>query len=247
VLELRDVPRGGGAELLLDAAGRDGCPTGRWELSPGPYLALPEATGTAEAALAHVSSKLLGDLRRQRRKLETDVSEPLRLERIARPQRTDLERFYDLERSGWKGAEGTAIACDPATRSFYDQVAESAAGFGYFSLYSLDSGGRRLAMHYGLEHNGRFHLLKPAFDESFRTYSPGNLIVEEVVRDAVERGLREVDLMTDSEPWKTRWSTGDRHFCDCYVFRGPARWALHAWKFRAMTAARRLKHRLRPA
>jgi CelD/BcsL family acetyltransferase involved in cellulose biosynthesis len=245
-LELRDVPCGGGAELLLAAAERDGYPVGRWELSPGPYVRLRATSESPDSAFAHVSPKLLGDLRRQRRKLDAEAGGPLRLTRIERADRNDLERFYDLERAGWKGTEGTAIASDPGTRAFYDLVADSAAQNGYLCLYVLSSGERTLAMHYGLAHNGCFYLLKPAYDEAYRSYSPGNLLVQEVIRDSVERGRHEVDLMTDSEVWKTRWSTDDRHFLDGYVFRRGIRGrAFHAWKFRAMHAARRFKHRLR--
>jgi hypothetical protein len=56
--------------------------------------------------------------------------------RVADP--VTLERFYELEGSGWKGRSGTAIACDSQTREFYDAIARAAADFGYLSLDFLE-------------------------------------------------------------------------------------------------------------
>ena len=68
---------------------------------------------------------------------------PVRLNRVVTTDPAALERFYELESSGWKGKGKTAIACSPAIRRFYDAIAKAGAQAGYFSLYLLEFGDTR--------------------------------------------------------------------------------------------------------
>lgn len=243
VIELEDVPAGGAGELLLRLAEADGFRGGQWERAPGSYLsllALPEATDCDEVLPTLVSSKLRKSLRYYQRKLESQGT--LQFRHIAYDDPHSLEQFYQLERAGWKGRAGTAIACDAATRQFYDDVARAATQHGYFSLYALELNQRPIAMQYCLSYDGRLHLLKPAFDEAFSEYSPGHLITYEVLRDLISRGFREYDFLSPHSEWKGRWAKSLRGQSACYIFRRGWRGALlHAWKFRVAQMARKWK------
>jgi CelD/BcsL family acetyltransferase involved in cellulose biosynthesis len=241
VLQICDVPQGGACESLLRLAEQDGYPTGQWKQAPGPYVLLPEKA-TLEQALAHTSAKFRASVRRRRRQLE-ELGE-LRLTRITAAAPAELEYFYRLEQSGWKGREGTAIACSAQTRQFYDEVARRAAQGGYFSLYRLDCGGRTVAMQYGLTYGERFFLLKPTYDESFSQQGPGHVITHEILRDLHARGLREFDFLMPLMEWKREWATASRPHSTCFIFaRSLVGRALHAYKFRLLLAARQIKRR----
>jgi len=243
LIELQDVPPGGAAEQLLLAAKIDGYPTGLWESLRTPYIPLPGSGGKPAAALSRTDAKFRGNLRRRMRKLE--AKGPVRLIRVESADRAALDRFYELERAGWKGEQGTAIACDADTRRFYDEAAGAAAAFGYFSLYVLECGGHPVAIHYGLTHRGRYFVPKLAYDENYKECAPGHLIVHEILRDAVERGLTEFDFLGPWMEWKAEWTSEVRPHAWCYVFRqGLFGRALHATKFRLMHAARQMKRRL---
>jgi CelD/BcsL family acetyltransferase involved in cellulose biosynthesis len=243
VIELREVPAGGAANELLATASADGYATGRWQRSPAPYLSLPSPPAALDAALAHLSKQHRKRLRARSRELE--ASGTLRLRRIDEPTAFDLERFYQLEAAGWKGSRGTAIACRAATRRFYDIAASHATRFGYFRLYALEAGERLVAMEYGLARDGRYYGLKPAHDEALNRFSPGHLLVREIIRDALNQGLSEYDFMGETDSFKLRWCTAQRPMADLYVFRqGIAGRALHQWKFGLMKTARGLKHRV---
>jgi CelD/BcsL family acetyltransferase involved in cellulose biosynthesis len=243
VIELRYAPEGGASESLLAAARSDGYPTGQWELPPAPYLTLPGRALAPEKALAGINSKFRQSVRRKRRKLGEEGE--LRLTNTTEAQPSELERFYQLERSGWKGRKGTAIACDAARRRFYDAAARTAAEFGYLSLYALECGDRVVAMQFCLAYGGRFFLLKPAYDEAFGKHSPGHVITHDILHDVVARGAAEYDFMSPPAEWKSRWAKETRAQASCYIFRpGLAGRALHFWKFRVMRAMRQLKRKL---
>jgi len=242
LIKLDLAPEGGACESLLSLANSDGHLTGTRMISPSPYIALPGQATTLETAMNHTSSNFRSWLRRRRRKLEAEGE--LRFISATEADPTELERFYQLEASGWKGKEGTAIARHAETRKFYDEVARSAAQFGYLSLYRLECGDHTVAMQYILNCGGRYFLLKSAFNENFSQGSPGYIITQEILREILARGAKEFDLMSPESEWKSKWATASRQHSYCYIFaRGFAGRALHTYKFRLRPAIRQMSHR----
>lgn len=201
VLELRDVPAGGRAERLVAHARERGFPVGAWESMRTPYIVLPDERAELHARL---SSKFRANLRRRRRRLGEGGR--ISFSRSTRADPEWLERFYRLEAAGWKGRRGTAIAADPRTRAFYDRLAAWAAEEGILSLASLDREGEPVAMHFGLAGEGVVYLPKPAYDERFASCSPGQLLMEEVLGDAIDRGMGVFDFLGPQMDWKMDWT-----------------------------------------
>lgn len=86
------------------------------------------------------------------------------------------DAFLALEKSGWKGAEGTALACAPETESFFFNVLAGAWEAGRLQFLRLDLDDRPIAMLVNfLTAPGAFSF-KTTFDEAFARFSPGVLI-----------------------------------------------------------------------
>jgi CelD/BcsL family acetyltransferase involved in cellulose biosynthesis len=246
VIELFDVPEGGLGEQLLTAAAHEGFPTGQWPMPAAPYLPFDLSRLTSqerlEATLKQASAKRRYDVRRLRRKLEEQAVVRVLCDEAATP--TELARFYALERAGWKGQQGTAIACDKRLRQFYDEVATTKAAQGQFLLYRLEVGEQTIAMQFCITNGQTCYLLKPAYDESFRKYSPGHLLVAEVLGDLIERGLTNYDLLSPVSEWKNYWTKTARGQAHAYIFRrGVIGQTLHVWKFQVALRARQIKQR----
>jgi CelD/BcsL family acetyltransferase involved in cellulose biosynthesis len=236
VIELPDVPEGGAGELLLELARKDGYLTGAWESIRSPYIPL---AGVKDASAVPRSGHFRRNLRRRLSKAQAQYRVCLRRSDTADP--SALKRFYELEAAGWKGRLGTSIASDVATRRFYDEIACTAARFGYFSLYLLEFDGQAVAAHYGLTWEGRYYSPKVAYDERFAAYGPGHLIVDAILRDCLERRTREFDFLGPSMEWKSEWTGETRKHAHCYVFRrGLAGRVLYTARFRVLTALRNL-------
>jgi len=193
--------------------------------------------------LAGRDAKFRANVRRRMRKLE--ARGPVRLVRLERADPAALRSFYELERAGWKGEQGTAIACDPRTVRFYDEIARAAAGFGYLSLFILECAGRPIAVHYGLTYRGRYFVPKLTYDEGYREFAPGHLIINEILRDSVQRGLTEFDFLGPWMEWKADWTSHIRPHASCYLFHhGLVGRALYALRFRLLRGANEMKRRL---
>lgn len=239
VLELTDVPIRGAVAHLARAAQSEGHPVAAVRAATSPFLAWRKADAV-DPVLDRAGAKFRSNLRRRMRKLETKGVVRL-VQTLAADEQ--LMRFYELEQSSWKGAESTAIVCNPATRQFYDRVAEEGARSGYLSIYSLECGGRPVAMYYGLNHRGRYSLLKTAYDESLRECSPGQLITHEVLHHLAKHGGNELDFLGEMMDWKRDWAPRLRPHANWYIFRGSMGRLLHISRFMIRPhIARALKH-----
>ncbi|MGZ8286769.1 MAG: GNAT family N-acetyltransferase [Allosphingosinicella sp.] len=84
--------------------------------------------------------------------------------------------FLALERRGWKGRAGSALASHPATEAFFRQALRGAAAAGRLQIRRLDLDGKPIAMLINfLAPPGSFSF-KIAYDEAYARFSPGVLL-----------------------------------------------------------------------
>lgn len=94
--------------------------------------------------------------------------------------RTELAQwcgdFLALEESGWKGREGTALACKPADAAFFRAGCAAAFDAGMLHFLRMDLDGQAIAMLVNFRHGAGSFSFKIAFDEAMGRFSPGVLI-----------------------------------------------------------------------
>jgi CelD/BcsL family acetyltransferase involved in cellulose biosynthesis len=248
LIDVANVVEGNGLDRLITLAGTDGYRTARKRTSQTLYLPIDASVSSAsdKAAqppwLAGTRPKFRSHLRRARRQLEEQGTLELKYYSTADPEA--LKKFYDLEASGWKGAEGTAIKCDAGTQQFYDSVAQAAARDGYLSLDFLELNGKPIAGHFGFNLRGRYFLAKAGYDEAFRRHGPGQLLVNEILSQTRERGLREFDFVGPATWDESRWASARRTNYRIFIFRKNLYGALlHAVRISARDAVRKLMGR----
>lgn len=234
-LRLPNLVRGGLVdEVLGRAAEEDGFRVHREPSLESPWLPVPDPAGL-EAVL---DARFRANLRRRRRKLAAEG--PLTLVRAEGGPlaREVLDEGLRLEAAGWKGREGTAIASQPRTLRFYTSLARALERRGWLTLYLLRAGDRAVAFHLALTVGGRYHLLKPAYDESLGACSPGQLLVEDVLRDLHARGVEVFDFLGPSMPWKLDWTRRLGPHCVTWLVRPSPPGRLLAARFALARRAR---------
>jgi CelD/BcsL family acetyltransferase involved in cellulose biosynthesis len=220
LIDVSNVVEGSGLDRLVAMAQADGYRTARKRTSQTLYLPIDASTADKSAQppwLAGTRPKFRSHLRRAKRQLEEQGTLELKHYSAADPEA--LEKFYVLEASGWKGAEGTAIKCDPRTRQFYDAIAQAAARDGYLSLDFLELNGKPIAGHFAFNLRGRYFLAKAGYDEAFRRHGPGQLLVNEILAQTPERGLREFDFVGPATWDESRWASARRTNYRVFIFR----------------------------
>jgi CelD/BcsL family acetyltransferase involved in cellulose biosynthesis len=216
VLQLRFASEASNVEVLTDLANYQGFAVAAHASLYSPYITLPK---TYDELSGRLSAKFRANLRRRRANLAERGA--IELEKFSgdRDLTEILADGFAIEQSGWKGQEGTAIVRDPAAYNFFTDLAEEAAQRGYLTLYFLKVGGKRVAFHFGLTYNGRYLFLKPGYDEAYKEFSPGHLIVEDVLKDCIAQGLEEFDFLGENMPWKEDWTSETRPHNVFYIFK----------------------------
>lgn len=216
LVQFRDAPEGGTVSQIAAAAQADGFRVIEQPDKPSPYVPIP--ADPDQLKQMPLNSRLRRELRQVRRRLSGRGV--LNFYRVDTADRDALQRFFRLEASGWKGQEGTAIACEPRNQQFFDEIAESASRFSYFSLYMLELNEHLMAAHFGFTLRDCYYSAIVAYDEDFKQCSPGHLIIDEIVRDCAVRGIHCYDTTGQNQEWKMRWTNQVRPMSHYYIFRG---------------------------
>jgi CelD/BcsL family acetyltransferase involved in cellulose biosynthesis len=96
-----------------------------------------------------------------------------------------IDDFLAIERSGWKGREGTALDSSPQTRAFFRAALAQAHSANMLDMLRLDLDAAPLAMLVNFRLGSGAYSYKIAFDERYARYSPGILIEIDNLRAAL--------------------------------------------------------------
>ena len=202
LLSLRETPDGGTVAALVDAAESDDLHTAGIAMRSNPLIRIPKDAESLQRL--PTNSRLRGKLRHVRRELEQRGT--LRLRRVSRPRREEMDKFYELEASGWKGEERSAILAKTSTRQFYTEITKNAGQLNYLSMYFLELDDQLLAAHLGLSYRRTYYSPKLAYNEAFKEFAPGHLIISEILKDLATRGIDTYDITGPDDEWKMRWT-----------------------------------------
>ena len=108
--------------------------------------------------------------------------------------REEIEAYFAVERRGWKGARGTALADDPTRLAFARTALGAFANSGRLDAMTLRLDGEPIASGLVLRAGARAFYWKTAYDEAYGEASPGvQLTLEHSRRLARTPGLEWVD------------------------------------------------------
>lgn len=162
--------------------------------------------------------------KQMRRKLQALTKAGLDCKLHIVTQTSELERALlehaELEATGWKGAEGSAI--DPNQRSgrFYRTILSRFAAKGAARVFQLRTPERLLASQIALDRSGTIALLKTAYDEQLSSYSPGRVLDYRMLEHLFnERDGDVVDFCNDASAEDERWATSVYRLWSFTLFR----------------------------
>lgn len=92
-----------------------------------------------------------------------------------------IDGFLRLERRGWKGKRGTALAERPNERAFFERLCADAYARGTLHCAEIVFDGRPIAMLASFLAGGGAYSFKIAYDEAYAKYSPGALLMMKAI------------------------------------------------------------------
>lgn len=125
---------------------------------------------------AAVRSKKRKELRRQKNRLSDEGALTFMRDDSASGLAEWTEEFLALEQRGWKGGNGSALACAQSTGTLFTEVLQGAAAAGRLERLDLRLDGKPLAMLVNFLCAPGSFSFKTAFDEDYARFSPGVLL-----------------------------------------------------------------------
>jgi len=242
MLELPLIPENGAAHKLLSHASEDGYRTMSIPFHESPILHLQVDEKGQYSWLGGTSRHFRHELRRFARLLKEETGDEPKLVRRTNPDGEILERFYELEASGWKGQEGSAIKCTPETRAFYEQIVREGAARGYFCLHSLETNEVMLAGSFSVETENCYYPMKIAYNEELRRGGPGQVLFNGILAECAQRRIPTLFFGGKKDRYKTSWTSETLPHFSGYVFSRGFRSQL-AYRSRASVLSRLGKFR----
>ncbi len=196
------------ASPTLDAIEKEASKCGaqftKTRLLPSPFIPLP---GDFEKYLAGIDKKQRHEIRR---KLRNAAQSP------AVPELYFVEDSDQLEPE--MDAFIAMMAQDPSKQSFLTEpmkqhlqnTARIAFENGWLQLAFYTLNGQKAAANLSFNYNNRLWLYNSAWDSAFREYSPGWLLLAELIRWANDNGIEEFDFMRGNEDYKYKFGGIDR-------------------------------------
>ena len=127
--------------------------------------------------------------------------------RVARAQAPDdpdvfrgVEKFIELEASGWKGTAGTAIVQHPAHLSFLWEMVDGLHKAGRLQVWGLFAGELCVAVQINIVVGSTVFAFKAAYDGTLYRFSPGTVLLAEILDQLREDpAVQLVDSLTLGE------------------------------------------------
>lgn len=178
-----------------------------------PSLAV-DTRGDWETYYAGLSSTITSNLPRVRRKAER-VHGAMVIDQL-QPAPADvpalLDAFMAVERSGWKGEKGSAMADRPEMRQFFTSYCQRIAARGQLRCAQLRLGAQVAAMEISVEAYQRAWQLKIGYHADVAAYYPGLHLTQSSVQRAFAAGLEAYEFLGVAESWEERWQPVTRRY-----------------------------------
>lgn len=118
-----------------------------------------------------------------------------------------LDECFEIEASGYKGAQGSAIKFREAEGRFWRQFTADATAAGLVWIYTLRLNGRLISYEISIKCGGVLYAMKHGTDVRVEAQAPGNALHLNIFKQEVASGeCHTYDFAGEMSEWKRRWS-----------------------------------------
>ena len=197
------------AALLREAAGRLGLIFREEGQQVAPYAEL----GVNSTSLTDKKS-----LVRHERRLSRDGT--IEVEHFSAADAIEplLFEFFDQHIRRWSGTPFPSLFLQPQHQRFYRAVTAASSPSQALRFARVRWNGRAIAFHFGFMHRASFMWYKPTFEIELARFSPGEVLLRQLLLRAIEEGAERFDFGLGDEPFKQRFATGVRSVRDLGLY-----------------------------
>jgi CelD/BcsL family acetyltransferase involved in cellulose biosynthesis len=140
---------------------------------------------------------------------------PVRVKRADENDVDDLlESLFQLHSARWSSRGLAGVLAPAAVRKAHQETAPALLSLGILRLYTLSLADRLVAVLYGFTHSmagkRRSYAYLSGFDPAFAWLSPGTLLFDHSIREAIREDAAEFDFLRGREAYKYHWRPHER-------------------------------------
>jgi CelD/BcsL family acetyltransferase involved in cellulose biosynthesis len=172
-----------------------------------PYVPLPS---TWEAYTRGLSKETRYNIGRAERAVQAAFPD-LRLSLASRETlKEGMNAFFALHSARWRSRSRPGLFSSPRVQSFHLDVARRFLENGWLRLCLLHARGAPRAAYYWFALQGRWFEYGSGFDPALAKYSLGTVLLAWGIRQAIQEGCTEADLLRGEEAYKNHWRPKSR-------------------------------------
>ena len=127
--------------------------------------------------------------------------------------------FLDVEASGWKGREGSAVKLNNRMNSFFKSLMYSFAQSGECEINLMKHGDKTIAVEFVVMVNDTCYALRIGYDETYGEYSPGNMMTDYCIQRYIKNDFAKYFNFCSDEYNNKRWKPKSISVYDYYIFK----------------------------
>jgi CelD/BcsL family acetyltransferase involved in cellulose biosynthesis len=120
-----------------------------------------------------------------------------------------MEDLFALHNRRWRKRGAMGAFSGKRVQAFHHEVARRFLARGWLRLHRLRLDGQTRGAFYCFHLAGRTYYYLSGFDPEIGKFSPGNVLMGEVIKRAILDGDRELDLLRGDEMYKYAWKAED--------------------------------------
>jgi CelD/BcsL family acetyltransferase involved in cellulose biosynthesis len=121
-----------------------------------------------------------------------------------------LAALVALHRARWRSKGEGGVMADPRVQRFHAESIRIMIEAGVARLYTLRIAGRIAGVYYGFHHDCAAYGYLMGFDPEFDFESPGTILIDHAIRQAIGEDAREFHFLRGREKYKYQWGARDR-------------------------------------
>ncbi len=173
---------------------------------PSPFIDVDQTFAEYSAMLRRRGSTVAAGIRRKQRRLEREVG-PISFCHDTGSS-ADLADLLVVKRAQYLRTGRRDALEDPWRQRLLTELLTSSSPDCRGVMSVLKANGQTIAWHFGLRNQAAFHWWFPAYAAEFGAYSPGLLLLNEIIAHECAADTRRIDLGTGDSDYKTRLATG---------------------------------------
>lgn len=131
-----------------------------------------------------------------------------------------IDTFFESHIRRWQQTSTPSLFNNKQNIDFYKYLVRILFKHGFIHYSELQLNGRQIAAHFGFIYQDRFYYYKPTYDIDLQKYSPGTLLMMDLIEDMKRRKITYFDFLRGKEGYKLKFSNTETVISSLFYFEG---------------------------